>query len=100
MTLYSNKRYISKKGIVLTSVGGKQLLVAAASLGGEVPYVTGVNETAVFMWGLLIGGTSEEYILDRMAEEFDIDDMEQTEAEISAILKQLYEQGYIIRMGE
>ncbi len=100
MTIYSNKRYISKKGIVLTSVGGKQLLVAAASLGGEVPYVTSINETAAFMWGLLIGGASEEYIFDRMAEEFDIDDMEQTEAEISAILKQLYEQGYIIRLDE
>ena len=100
MTIYSNKRYISKKGIVLTSVGGKQLLVAAASLGDEVPYVTSINETAAFMWGLLIGGASEEYIFDRMAEEFDIDDMEQTVAEISAILKQLYEQGYIICIDE
>lgn len=100
MTLHSNKRYISKKGIVLTSVGGKQLLVAAASLGGEVPYVTGVNETAVFMWGLLIGGTSEKEILDRMAEEFEIDDIELAKEEISAILEHLYENGYIIRMGE
>ena len=98
MTLYSNKRYISKKGIVLTSAGGQQMLVAAASLEGEVPYVTGVNETAAFIWGSLKNGVTEKELLERMADEFEIDDMEQAEAEISAILKQLYEQGYIIRI--
>ena len=89
-------KYRTRKGIVLTSVGGQQVLVSAASLHDEIPYVTNVNDTAAFCWEVMAEGATEDELVDRVTEEFDVHDPELVRSDISGMVRQLYEKGYII----
>ena len=88
-------KYIARKGIVLTCVGGQQILVSAVFLRGIVPYVMGINDTTAVCWERLVQGTTEEELVDHICEEFETDDIDLVRSDIHHLIAELHEKGYI-----
>ena len=68
-------KYRTRTGIVLTSVCGQHVLVAAKEARENCPYVTKINETAAFCWRLLENGSTCSQLADRLMEEYDAEDI-------------------------
>ena len=90
-------KYITRKGIIMTSVGGQQVLVSAAALHDQVPYVTNINETTALCWGLLSCGATEEELINHILEQYDTEAAVTVRSDIHTLFKQLYENGYIVK---
>lgn len=88
-----------RDGIILTSVCGQHLLVAAEAAREYCPYVTKINETAFYVLDKLQTGYSLEDLYRMIRGEFDTED-EDIESMINEYLSQLENSGYIIREEE
>ena len=94
-------KYHTQKGIVLTSIGGQLVLVAAASLHDRVSYVVSINDTTAFCWEKLSQSwLTKDELIDLVLGEFDVNDEETVRTEISELVQQLYEKGYIVAEKE
>ena len=92
-------KFKTRTGIVMTSVGGQKILVAANALHDQIPYVSNINDTTAFCWELLIDGISEEELAMRVIEQFEIEDSDVVKKDIASLIKHLYEKGYIERLN-
>ena len=88
-------KYHTRRGIVLTTVGEQKVLVSAVSLHDRVPYVTDINDTTAFCWELLSSGCTEEELIRSVLEEYDEVGPETVRRDISLLVQQLAEQGYL-----
>lgn len=76
----------TKKGFLLRSVGGRNVVVAIGKASEEFNGLITLNESGAFLWKLLQNGTTYQNLLDEMLKEYDVD--EQTAREgIDAFLK-------------
>ena len=76
----------TKKGFLLRSVGGRNVVVAIGKASEEFNGLITLNESGAFLWKLLQNGTTYQELLDEMLKEYDVD--EQTAREgIDAFLK-------------
>ena len=89
-------RYRTKKGIVLTSVCGQYVLVAAKKVRESCPYLTQINDTMASCWRLLENGSTEDELANHLLEEYETDDSSLVREDIRRLLEQLLEAGYII----
>ncbi len=84
----------TKKGFLLRSVGGRNVVVAIGKASEEFNGLITLNESGAFLWKLLQNGTTYQNMLDEMLKEYDTD--EQTAREgIDSFLKIARDAGLI-----
>ena len=90
------KRYKTRPGVVLTTIAGQFILVAAKPLRNLCPYITQINETAAFCWRILEQGSDLDELKEKISAEYEITDSEELQRDIEALLGQLLENNYLI----
>ena len=90
------ERYKTRNGVVLTSVCGQMLLVAAKSLQELCPYVTEINETSAFLWEHLRFGSDLADLMAALDEEYELDDPAAARQAVEAFLRQMLELNYLL----
>lgn len=90
------ERFKARTGVVLTSVCGENLLVAAKSLRELCPYVTSINEGSAFLWKRLGAGATRDELLAAVEEEYEVEDPAALRDVIEAFLKQMREMNYVL----
>ena len=93
-------RYRVKKGIVLTSVCGQYILVAAKKTRENCPYITQINETTASCWRLLENGCTCDGLIRFLLDEYDAEDENLVKEDVEKLLAKLFELGYIIKEDE
>ena len=88
--------YQTRKGIVLTTVCGQYVLVAAKRARENCPYITEINETAADCWRRLEQGCSQDQLVSHLAELYEIPDPALVKKDVSNLLQRFLEEGYII----
>ena len=89
-------RYKTRPGVVLTSVCGQPLLVAAKKLQDRCPYVTELNETSAFLWERLRCGADLNGLMAALGEEYELDDPNTAKVAVEAFLRQMLELNYLL----
>ncbi|MBR4132047.1 MAG: PqqD family protein [Oscillospiraceae bacterium] len=90
------KRYRTRPGVVLTTIAGQNVLVAAKTVRDQCPYTAQINETAAFCWQVLEQGADLDELVRRLSEEYEGADPEQMRADMEQLLAQLCESNYLI----
>ena len=90
------KRYKTRPGVVLTTIAGQSILVAADSIRSLCPHFAHINETATFCWRLLEQGSDLDDLAQKIATEYEIEDPEEVRADLEQLLDQLLESNYLI----
>lgn len=89
-------RYKTRPGVVLTSICGEHILVAAKRLRNVCPYVTNINETSAFLWQRLVGGATVKQLMDAVEAEYELEDEGAALEAVNAFVNQLIELNYLI----
>lgn len=89
-------KYKTREGVVLTSVCGQYVLVAAKRARKKCPYISLINETAAFCWRLLEKGSTIDELVDHLGEEYEIEDIPRVTDDISKMINRFMEEGYLI----
>lgn len=84
----------TKKGFLLRSVGGRNVVVAVGQASEEFNGLITLNESGAFLWKLLQNGTTYQAMLDEMLKEYDVDEATAREG-IDAFLKIARDAGLI-----
>ena len=90
------KRYRTRPGVVLTTIAGQNVLVAAKSVREQCPYTAQINETAAFCWLMLEQGATLEDLVRKLSEEYQVADAAQMRDDLEQLLAQLIESNYLI----
>ena len=93
-------KYRTRPGVVLTSVCGEHLLVAAKAAREHCPYMAQISESSAFLWKLLVDGAGEDELLRAVCAEYDIDDPETARQAIESFVSRMLEEGYLLQEGE
>lgn len=88
--------YNVREGIVLTSICGQHLLVACAEARKYCTYTLEVNETAAFIWNMIVIGMSKEEMAHQLAEEYEIPEGVNVSETIDGFINFLSMKGYIL----
>ena len=88
--------YMTRPGVVLTTIGGRNILVAAKEARELCPYTAEINETAAFCWRILEQGTDFETLLTKLSAEYEIDDPAAVRMDLTELLAQLEKANYLI----
>lgn len=88
--------YKTRPGVVLTTVCGENLLVAAKAAAAECPYVTQINDTSAFLWERLVGGNDVEGLMAAVAEEYEVAEPDMIRSAIESFIKEMTECGYLL----
>lgn len=64
----------TKKGFMLRSVGGRNVVVAIGKASEEFNGLITLNESGAFLWKLLQNGTTYDDMLAAMLGEYDVDE--------------------------
>ncbi len=89
-------RYKTRPGVVLTSIAGQHVLVAAKPARQFCPYTSQINETAAFCWRILEQGADADELLTKLAEEYEIEDRTAAREDLNELLEQLRNANYLI----
>lgn len=89
-------RYKTRPGVVLTSICGEHVLVAAAALWELCPYVTQLNETSAFLWRQLTYGADLDGLMAALDEEYDLPDPAAARQAVEDFLRQMLELHYLL----
>lgn len=68
-----------KNGFILREVAGSFIVVAVGEAVKEFKGIINLNETGAFLWKILESGATEEQLVAKLLEEYDVD--EKTAAE-------------------
>ena len=90
------KRYRTRPGVVLTTVGGQYVLVAAKAAREYCPSTTQINETAAFCWRVLENGADLDALAADLAREYEIEDASGLRDDVQTLLEQLEAYGYLV----
>ncbi len=83
-----------KKEFVLREIAGDFVLVPIGKTSGEFKGLFPITETGAFIWNLLPEADSEEFIIEKFLEEYDVD-RETVTADVSVFLGNLRKFGII-----
>lgn len=64
----------TKKGFLLRSVGGRNVVVAIGKASENFNGLITLNETGAFLWKMLQNGTTYQEMLNSMLSEYDVDE--------------------------
>ena len=90
------KRYKTRPGVVMTTIGGQYILVAAKTAREHCPFKMLINETAAFCWRLLEEGADMDTLAAALAKEYAIEDKSGLQADVQELVEQLEGYGYLI----
>ena len=90
------RRYKARSGVVQTEICGEYLLVAAKAAREFCPFVTVLNESAVFVWKQLASGATLPELEAAVTAEFEMEDPEETRRLLLGMLEQLEQNGYLL----
>ncbi len=93
-------RYRARPGVVLVSICGEYVLVAAKAVRREVPRFAQLNESSAFLWRLLESGSDEGELEQAVKTAFEISDSERAKEAIQAFIQQMLDSGYLVLEGE
>ena len=85
--------------VVLVTVCGEHLLVAAGRARGKVPAVKGINRPVAYFWERLERGLEEGEIVAQAAADYDCPEATAREA-LDRFLAVLEQEGYLLMEGE
>ena len=85
-----------KEGFVMRSVMGSYVVVAVGAASKSFRGMVKLNSTAADIWKCIESGFSESEICDMMIAKYEVE-REKLEGDVSAIIKNLEEQGFIER---
>lgn len=83
-----------KEGFILHSVGNEHMVVATGEAGKIFNGLVRNNATANFIFEKLLQETSEEQIVDGMAEKYDAS-REQIASDVKRVVNQIREAGFL-----
>lgn len=92
--------YHTRNGVVLTSICGEYVLVAANAIRDKVPKFAQLNESSAFLWRLLESGADEAALEKAVMEEYEIEDPAEARSAIEAFIMQMAKSGYLLKEGE
>lgn len=90
------ERYKTRPGVVLTSICGEHILVAAKAAREYCPYVTNINETSAFLWKILQNGADINELMKAVLDEYEVNDISSAEAAVRGFVRQMLELNYLI----
>ena len=86
--------FIIKKGYILRTIVDTHIVVGIGAENYAPTAIMSVNETGAFLWNELEKGASEEQLLDKLCEEYEVD-RETAQSDIAAFIEQLTERGIV-----
>lgn len=89
-------KYRTRPGVVLTTVCGENLLVAAKAARPECPYVTQINDSSAFLWRKLAEGADADGLMAAVEAEFEVDDPAVIREAVEAFIAQMLELNYLL----
>ena len=89
-------RYKTRPGVILTSVCGEHLLVAAAAVRDLCPYVTEINVTSAFLWRQLTSGATLDELMAALDTEYDLPDPAAARQAVESFLQQMLDLHYLL----
>jgi hypothetical protein len=92
--------YRVRPGVVLTSVCGEYLLVAAKEAREHCPYYSQIDESAAFLWRQLASGADEAALERAVLREYEIEDPDLARLSIRRFLEKMTEVGYLLPDAE
>ena len=90
------KRYKTRPGVVMTTIGGQYILVAAKTAREHCPFKMLINETAAFCWQLLEEGADMDTLAAALAKEYELEDASVLLDDVQDLVGQLEKFGYLI----
>ena len=90
------KQYKTRPGVVLTTVGGQYVLVAAKAAREFCPSTMQINETAALCWRELEQGADRDGLVSALAKEYEVKDAAGLDADVQELVEQLEKYGYLI----
>ncbi len=85
---------VIKKEFVLREIAGDFVLVPIGKTSGEFKGLFPITETGAFIWNLLPEADSEEFIIEKFLNEYDVD-RETVSADVNEFLGYLRKYGII-----
>ena len=77
-----------KEGYVLREVAGNYIVVAVGDAVKNFNGIINLNESAAFLWKLLLEDVTEEQLVERLLEEYEVE-REMAEKDVKAFLDKL-----------
>lgn len=93
-------RYVTRPGVVLTSICDEYMLLAAKAAREHCPYMTQLNESSAFLWRRLEQGSDPDALEQAVSEEYELADPADAREAIRGFLDQMLQLGYLLREGE
>ena len=93
-------RYRTRTGLVLTSICGEHILIAAKAIRDQVSSFAQLNESSAFVWRLFECGSSTEDAEKALMEEYEIEDPALAGAAVKAFVEQMAQNGFLLKEGE
>ena len=94
------ERYVTRPGVVLTSICDEYMLLAAKAAREHCPYMTQLNESSAFLWSRLEQGADPDALGQAVSEEYELADPADAREAIHGFLDQMLQLGYLLREGE
>lgn len=94
------ERYVTRPGVVLTSICDEYMLLAAKGAREHCPYMTQLNESSAFLWRRLEQGSDLDALEQAVSEEYELADPTEAREAIRGFLDQMLQLGYLLREGE
>lgn len=85
---------VIKKEFVLREIAGDFVLVPIGKTSGEFKGLFPISETGAFIWNLLPEAETEDFIIDKFLNEYDVD-RETVSADVNEFLSYLRKYGII-----
>ena len=92
--------YRTRPGVVLTSICGEYMLVAAKEAREFCPYHSQITESSAFLWRLLCRGSDRDTLLREVEAEYELEDPAAARQAIDSFIAQMIELGYLLPEGE
>lgn len=93
-------RYRTRTGVVLTSICGEFVLIAAKAIRDQVGSFAQLSESSAFLWRLFEPGASTSEAEKALMEEYEIEDPAIAGAAVKAFVQQMTENGFLLKEGE
>ena len=89
-------RYKTRPGVILTTICGQHILVAAAAVRDLCPYVTEINETSAFLWQQLTSGADLNGLMAALDAEYELPDPSAARQAVESFICQMLELHYLL----
>ncbi len=81
-------------GFMLRNVAGKNIVVAVGEAAMDFDGMISLNETGAFLWKILEDGADYDTLLNKLLDEYDIDE-ETAKKDIDAFIKRALDEGFL-----